>query len=387
MSTPTPATTRPTSTIQTSTIQTSTIPTSSRRRRTATRVLAAVAALTVVPAMLVATPAAASAPAVPTTVHADAAAGWLGRQLSADHVAVGAFGPDYGLTADIVLALDSAGTGRNAATKATAALKQHVIDYTGFGDPNEFFAGSFAKLLNVAAAQHANPRAFGGSARHDLVGLLRYLECGNGRRPACGASDDGRFADISSFGDFSNTIGQSLALTGLERTTKAGPSTRSVVYLRDQQCANGAFPLELSTPGCTPSVDATSFAVQALLAVGGKKATESAQLGSRWLKRHQNSNGSFTGNGAPNTNTTGLAAQALLAAGRGKASAEAVRFIGSLQIGCGGKAKNRGEVRYAKHAAGDPVRATAQAVPALAGVGLADISNSGAAKPLATLSC
>jgi hypothetical protein len=44
-------------------------------------------------------------------------------------------------------------------------------------------------------------------------------------------------------------------------------------------------------------------------------------------------------------------------------------------------------VRYAKHAAGDPVRATAQAVPALAGVGLAKVSNSGAARHLPTLSC
>jgi hypothetical protein len=363
-------------------------PTGTRRRRTAARVLAAAAALTLLPALLVSTPAAASTATVAsTTDKSDAAAGWLGRQLGAGHVVVGPFGPDYGLTADVVLALDSAATGKNVAGKATRSLEAHVVDYTGFGDPSEFFAGSFAKLLNVAAAQHTDPRAFGGSARHDLVGLLRFLECGNGRRPACAASDDGRFADISAFGDFSNTIGQSLALIGLQRTTAAGPSARSVAYLRDQQCANGAFPLDLSTPGCTASVDATSFAVQALLAVGGKKATETAQLGARWLKRHQNGNGSFTGNDVSNTNTTGLAAQALLAAGRNTAAAAAVRFVASLQIGCGGNAKNRGEVRYAKHAAGDPVRATAQAVPALAGVGLAEISNSAAVHDLTTLRC
>jgi hypothetical protein len=363
-------------------------PTGSRRRRTAARLLAVVSTLTLLPALLVSTPAAASTATGPsTTDRSHAAAGWLGRQLGADHVVVGAFGPDYGLTADVVLALDSAGVGTVAAGKATNALKAHVVDYTGFGDPAEFFAGSFAKLLNVAAAQHTDPRAFGGSPRHDLVGLLRYLECGNGRRPDCAPSDDGRFADISAFGDFSNTIGQSLALIGLERTTPAGPSTRSVVYLRHQQCANGAFPLELSTPGCTASVDATSFAVQALLAVGGKKATETAQLGARWLKRHQNANGSFTGNDVNNTNTTGLAAQALLAAGRDTAAGKAVRFVASLQIGCGGKAKDRGEVRYAKHAAGDPLRATAQAVPALAGVGLATVSKTGAAHALPTLRC
>jgi hypothetical protein len=380
MSTPSPTRARPTSTIPASTVPTS------RRRRTATRVLAAVAALTIVPALLVATPAAAGAPAVPTTDPAEAAAGWLGRQLPANHIAVGPFGPDYGLTADIVLALDAAGVGR-LRLQTTRALAKHVLDYTGFGNPNEFFAGAFAKLLVVTAGS-GNPRAFGNPRSYDLVGIVRYLECGNGKRPACATSDDGRFADISQFGDFSNTIGQSFALIGLERTTKAGPSTTSIAYLRAQQCANGAFPLELSTPGCTPSVDATGFAVQALLAVGGKKATESAQLGARWLKRHQNPNGSFTGNGVNNTNTTGLAAQALLAAGRDKAAAEAVRFIGSLQVGCGGKPANRGKVRYAKHAAGDPVRATAQALPALAGVGLADsILTAKAPQELPTLSC
>jgi len=360
-------------------------PTSNRRRRTASRLLAAVAALSVVPPLLVGVPG--TAAAVSTTDRTDAAGGWLGRQLSSGHVAVGAFGPDYGLTADIVLALDSAGVGKVAAHKATGALAAHVLDYTGFGNPNEFFSGAFAKLLNVAAAQHADPRAFGRSSRHDLVGLLRYLECGNGRRPACAASDGGRFADISAFGDFSNTIGQSLALIGLKRTTKAGPSSRSVAYLRQQQCPSGAFPLDLSTAGCTASVDATAFAVQALLKVGGRKATAAALAGARWLKHHQNANGSFTGNGVPNSNTTGLAAQALLAAGRDKAAAEAVTFIRSLLVGCGGKADSRGEVRYARHAAGDPVRATAQAVPALAGVGLAQVSNSGAARRLPTLRC
>ena len=43
------------------------------------------------------------------------------------------------------------------------------------------------------------------------------------------------------------------------------------------------------------------------------------------------------------------------------------QFIRSLQVKCGGKPANRGKVRYAKTAAGDPIRATSQAVPALAG--------------------
>jgi hypothetical protein len=355
------------------------------RRRTTSRVLAAVAALLVVPALVLATPG--TAGAVTTGNRADAGAGWLGRQLGADHLISGAFGPDYGLTADVVLALDSAGVGKVAARSATKALKANVANYTGFGDPNEFYAGAFAKLLNVAAAQHANPRAFGSSSRHDLVGILRFLECGQGNRPACASTDRGRFSDISAFGDFSNTLGQSLALIGLERTTKAGPSTPSIVYLRHQQCASGAFPVELSAAGCIPSVDATAFAVQALLVVGGRKAHAAAQDGARWLARHQHANGSFTGNDVRNTNSTGLATQALRAAGRDQAAAKGAAFIRSLQFGCGAKPANRGKVRYDKKNTGEAVRSTPQAVPALAGVGLADVTKSGALKRLPTLRC
>jgi len=367
-------------------MSTSSQPTATRRRRTATRVLAAVAALTVVPTLIVA--AAGLAAAKTTTNRADAGAGWLGRQLPADHIVKSGSFADFGLTADTVLALDSAKVGRVAARNATRALKTHVLAYTGGGDRAEFYAGSFAKLLNVAAAQHkADPRNFGTSDRRNLIANLRSLECGSGSRARCPGADKGRFSDVSAFGDFSNTIGQSLALIGLARTTANGPSKASVAYLRHQQCPNGAFPLELSSAGCTPSVDATAFAVQALLATGRKKATAAALDGAGWLKQNQNPNGSFTGNAVHNTNTTGLAAQALRVAGRAKAAAKAVTWIRSLQVGCGGKVANRGKVKYAKHAGGDPIRATSQAVPALAGVGLAAISNLGSTRGLPTLRC
>jgi hypothetical protein len=350
------------------------------------RLLVAGATLLVVPALVLSSPGSASA--VGTRDRSDAAAGWLGRQLpSRTNVINGQFGPDYGLTADVVLALDAAGVGRRKAARATSALRAHVLDYTGGGDPAELYAGSFAKLINVADAQQVSARHFGSSSRRDLVGVLRYLECGNGRRPACAAGDKGRFGDISQYGDFSNTITQSLALLGLERVTKTGPSVASVVYLRRQQCANGAFPEALSTAGCTSSVDATAFAVQALSVAGGAKARAAARRAGTWLKRTQHANGSFTGNGTRNTNTTGLAAQALLAVGRDAAARKANAFIRSLQLGCGAKPANRGKVRYDKQNSGDPLRATAQAVPALAGVTLAEISRSGSRRALPTFAC
>lgn len=354
-------------------------------RRRSGRLLLAGTALLAAASLVVGVPSLAGAAS--TTSRSDAAAGWLGRQLTDDHVVTGQFGADYGLTADVVLALDSAKVGRRAARHATHALRRHLLDYTGFGDSSEFYAGSFAKLLNVAAAQHADPRHFGGSARHNLVAQLRRLECGTPARPSCPAADRGRFSDRSTYGDYSNTLTQSLALLGLDRTTRTGPSRASVVYLRRQQCAGGAFPLEISTAGCHASVDATGFAVQALLATGKRKARAAAMHGARWLKRHQAGNGSFSGNGTRNSNTTALAAQALRAAGRDAAADHAVSFIRSLQFGCGAKASNRGKVRYDRANSGDPLRATAQAVPALAGVGLADIAKAGGSLGLPTLRC
>jgi hypothetical protein len=358
----------------------------STSRRPWRRLLTAAATLLVVPPLVLASPGMSSA--ATTTDRSDAAAGWLGHRLSSQtHLVEGSFGSDYGLTADVVLALDSAGVGQAAAARATTALRGHIVDYTGAGNRSEFFAGSFAKLINVAVAQQVNPRRFGSSARRDLVGHLRYLECGKGNRPACPASDKGRFSDQSSFGDFSNTITQSLALLGLERATKPGPTTASIGYLRKQQCSNGAFPLEISTAGCKPSVDATAFAAQTLNEVGGTKARAAAAEAGAWLARAQHGNGSFTGNGTRNSNTTGLAAQALRALGRDQAADEAVGFLMSLQRGCGAKPANRGQVRYDKANSGDAVRATAQAVPALAGVSLADISRTGAGRSLPTLAC
>ena len=230
------------------------------------RHLLAVAALLTAPAVVLATPGTASA--AETGDRADAAAGWLGRQLDGDtHLMQGQFGADYGLTADVVLALDSAKVGRRAARQATGALRNHVLAYTGGGDPSEHYAGSYAKLVLVAAAQGADATAFGGGPRKNLVAGLLALECG--KALSCAAADRGRFEDVSGFGEFSSTFSQSLALIGLERATSRGPSHAAVSYLIGQQCGNGGFPETFGEATCRSTVDATGFAVQALAAVGG----------------------------------------------------------------------------------------------------------------------
>ena len=272
--------------------------TSPRRAR-----LLAGATLLLTPLLVLTTPAIADA--APTRDRADAAAGWLGRQLDADtHLVTGQFGPDYGLTADVVLALDAAGIGRMQAQRTTAALKRNVLAYTGGGDRAEFYAGSFAKLVVVAEAQGVPARQFGRSARSNLLANLRSLECGTPRRTNCSEVDLGRFSDRSQFGDFSNAITQSLALIALERATSAGPSAASVRYLRTQQCTNGSFPLTFGATKCVGSSDATGFAVQALVSVGSATARAAAQDAGRWLRRRQNEDGSLSGNGSDNANSS-----------------------------------------------------------------------------------
>jgi hypothetical protein len=352
--------------------------------------LLAAAALIAVPTVVLAAPG--TADAATTKNRADAGAGWLGRQLDDDtHLMLGSFNgdtfQDYGLTADVVLALDAAKVGKGAARRATSALERHVLAYTG-GSDTEQYAGSYAKLLVVATAQGVDPTAFGSGPRKDLLAGLLSLECGTRTRTDCAADDKGRFANRSAFpGDFTNTISQSLALVGLERATNRGPSRASVQFLIGQQCPAGGFPENFDATPCVPSVDATGFAVQALEAVGSPSARAAAGDAGRWLKRHQHANGSFSGNGVRNANSTALAAQALTAVGRGKAAAKARDFLRSLQVGCAGKAAARGKVRYDRQDTGDAARATSQAVPALARTTLADISNDGSTRGLPRLAC
>lgn len=298
--------------------------------------------------------------------------------------------PQYGLVADAVLALDAAGSGQDAATAATRTLADHLVDYLGFGDPNEVPAGALAKLLNVAVAQRVDPTAFGGT---DLVATLQGLEQPNGR-----------FSDRSQYGDNSNTFGQSFALIGLTRAgVTVSPQARA--YLVAQQCPGGGFQLYETDAGCTSDTaadpDATAMAVQALLAVGGQTAAASAGLD--YLAGLQDASGGVPGAGLTatlNANSTGLAGQAFLAGGRTAQARLAVRYLTSLQYGCALPAVLRGGIAYdrtaydaqvAKGAGALPTdqdrRSTSQGLLALAGVPLGAVTAAGAEAQAPSLAC
>ncbi|RJQ72269.1 peptidase [Pseudonocardiaceae bacterium YIM PH 21723] len=311
-----------------------------------------------------------------TTDPVKAAAGYLAAQLKDGERMVTVFDgveyPDYGLTTDVVLALDAAKVGQTAAAKATAFLSkpENVTEYVGDGKTSSY-AGAHAKLALTLQAQGKNPASVG---NRDLLTELIA------RR-----NDKGRFVDLGE--DYSNTFTQSFGVMALHR---AGKSGNEVVFLAGNQCKDGGFPLKLeSGDGCESHVDSTGLAVQALLTAGKKDVAGKAL---NWLVSQQNANGGFTGGPAApaiNTNSTGLALGALRAGGRNAQADKAAALLTSWQQGCSAPAGQRGGIAYS--AAGfdtaNAARATAQGVPGLAGVNLATVSKDGASAGTPALDC
>lgn len=330
------------------------------RRHRAFTLLVGVLAVSIVAAAPVA-----AATTIPVN-HSDAAAGWLARQLvdgeRFEVVFDGVAYPDQGLTIDAILAFAAAKVADADAAKATAWLARPEI-LTGYiGDGTEAYAGATAKTAFAAQVRGGNPAAFGGV---DLITRLRGL-----------LATSGRFSDRSAFGDYSNALTQSFALLALKRTAAGAPAS-GAAYLAASRCPDGGFPLQFEQPVCASEVDATAFAVQALIAVG---RYADAAPGVRWLASKQAADGSFADfAGVVNANSTGLAAQALLAAGRPFAWLKARSFLLTLQVGCAGAPDDRGAIAYT--AAGfdqsTAPRATAQAVPGLAAAPLATLTAAG----------
>jgi hypothetical protein len=293
---------------------------------------------------------------------ADRGATWLTHQLTGGLIHNDQFdSDDYGLTADTVFALKAIGGEKAEVRRARNALAAHVGDYTAgstaTGDPGGRYAGATAKLLVLAQRTGGDPVDFGGV---NLVGRLNRLVTKKG--PAAG-----RIVDKSSFGDFSNTIGQVLAVRGLTaaRSGQAGKARR---FLLEQQCRQGYFRLNFAKLKAThqscgksspADPDATSYAVVQLWRTshGHAKLRGALRHAVAWLVTQQRRSGAFVGGtstSTPNTNSTGLAAWALGTARRCSAARAAASWVVGLQVGPqGGGSKlngQRGAIAYDKAA-------------------------------------
>jgi hypothetical protein len=314
--------------------------------------------------------AAGGGPARPNSAYSvtSEAAAWLVSQLTGpnkDHyVFPGTTYADDGNTADGVLALDAAGVAHHATERMVAWLQQDAGNYVGTA-PN-FYPGSLAKLLIVAEAEHVDVHDFDGNGL-DLVTSLAGEE-----------NPDGLYQDPDTQYGYESTVSQALALIALSNTGDPtdAPDTAAIKWLTDQQCPDGGFrnnetPHTVTT--CDSEVDTTSFAIQGLIEVGGD-VTDAVT----WLESQQNNDGGF-GAPASDANSTAVAVQALYAAGHEPSLALA--WLRKHQRHTCAPGKNNGAIRLNNEPfnVDTALRATTQAVQALALAPLAVIDGSDAA--------
>ena len=339
---------------------------------------------------------AAAAVAVP---ESQAAADFIARTLAAadDHyVYPGSTYFDGGNTIDAILALDAVGTQTDQADASYAYLDANVGSYIGT-DFDSLYAGPAAKALLAAVAHGADPTDVGGL---DLIAALRDAE---------DAVEPGRFSDLPvdcGFDqcDYSNTIGQSLALIALSRAGEP-LNAASVAFLLDQQCSDGGFRGSMEGAGCTSDPDATAFAAQALVAssrallcgtgAAGMPTQAAAALDAALdrLAALQGGSGALSSSdGTPNANTTGMAAQAFYAGGRVAEGDAAASFIVTLQYDPTTAPALQGGIAYSATTrstttpSDTDLRATPQATLALAGGSLAAVVAPGVVDaPMATV--
>lgn len=400
-----------TSSSSSSSTSSATRPTTTAPTTTAPTTAATTAKRSASSAKSAAAPAAAAAAAVP---ESDAAAAFIASTLKAggDHYVY----PDFdffdgGNTIDAILALDAVGTQSAQADASFAYLDTPVNISSYIGAPSAQYAGPTAKALLAAVAHGADPHDVGGI---DLVAGLHDAE---------GVVEPGRFSDLPvdcgfSPCDYSNTIGQSLALIALARAGEP-LSTDSVSFLLDQQCADGGFRGALEGAGCTSDPDATAFATQALVASGPAllcgtgantlpaEVAVALDRGLDRLEALQTPSGALTSSdGTPNANTTGVAAQAFYAGGRTAPATSATAFLVTLQVGPTAPAASRGGIAFTTadrtvletaptpltqtafdSAVDRELRATPQATLALAGVSLVDVAAPGVVDASAATTC
>ncbi len=345
--------------------------------------------------------------AAPTSAQADVAdttGAWLAGELE-DGLLPGQFGsPDYGLSIDALLSLDLLGVQAGAVddiADALAADPQAYISGEAFGDTGSTYAGATAKLAVGAVTAGRDPESFGGV---DLLERLRGTVATEG-------PEAGRASDVSTYGDFSNTLGQTFAVRAL---VDAGDdlAVDAIDYLLKQQCADGSFrigmfaeavpddpstdyddsvaPIDRECGDPTTagddvvSYDATALAVTALVEAedaGIDGLGDAIDAGAGALADAQAADGGLQDDGVANANTTGLAALALADAGDVDAATRAAEFVATLRVpddAKGALADERGAIAFDENAfdaartAGLPEsrdqwrRATAQAAGALA---------------------
>jgi hypothetical protein len=277
-----------------------------------------------------------SAPAQAATPSARSAAGWLASEIDRQNPFKQEGFPQYGPTLDAFFALSDLRLRKGARGDVLRTLEPDTYQYVG--SDGESYAGPTGKLVTAVQLQGRRVARF---ADGNLLNRLEALVDRNG-------PDAGRAKDDSQFGDFSNTIGQQWVVRALSQADSP-LADEALGFLMKQQCDAGWFRESMDSADSTcdggtagqssPSVDATAYAVEALLAARrngvnpAPRAMRAAlRSAGRWLASVQRPNGAFRGAGAVSSDSTGLAAVALDALGRDARALKAARWIKKNQV-------------------------------------------------------
>lgn len=288
-------------------------------KRTRALATAAVGAVALSTAAAVAPTATAASPS--PNSYAYAAARWLEDQL-VDDLAVYSYEyegatyetTDYGLTIDVLLALNDLGVRTATQSRILSALETHADDYVAGWGVAPAAAG---KLAVAARAAGEDPTAFGG---RNLIADV------------ADNTDDTTGETSDTYGG----VGQAWATWGLA-AGNSSELTKSVEFLLSQQCPDGGFKQVYKTSGgatvpCPAelAVDSTAFAIQALTAAKTAGATgvdDDIADAVAALVKAQAADGSIG-----NANSTGLAAKVLDRAGEKGAAGSAAAWLVKHQV-------------------------------------------------------
>ena len=181
---------------------------------------------------------------------------WSTTQLTGG-VALGDFGPEVGLSIDAGFAFDALGRTADADVVGDG-IAEHLVTAAefeyGYVKANEYNWETHAllgegKYANATAKAAAFTQRIGRDpeleyADIDLIAQLEEL------------TDDstGVIADVSSFGNYENTIGQAFAAEAL-LGAGSGEAADATAALLLQQCSGGYFRLELDSAGCVDGTE------------------------------------------------------------------------------------------------------------------------------------
>jgi hypothetical protein len=353
---------------------------------------------------------------VPASANAEAAAGWLARQLAANGDVASASGvTDWGLTIDAMIGLVAAGVAGDQVAASAAKLYASDQAYIGAVADISTKWSAIAKTAWALAVIGLDPTAFPTSEgpRNLLADLRSTINTEDSLRNDDGSlnPDYGSFVNAASDNAFSHSLG----VLALARTQAGSPDAVNI-WLQNQQCSSGtnhgAFGWGDSCQ--VPDTDTTALAAQALFAAGTTWANPISNLAIQWLETQQDASGGVAnswGTGL-NSTTTGLYAQA--ASGPAKLiravdqKSQAVDFLGGLQINCATVAANPATLKTDDLGAvalnadrladvtgtegpgdsgADTFRTTTQAVLGMAGVRMDDLSVQGISAATPTASC